>query len=235
MKKKQISVDEIEMGMYVAELDRPWLGTPFMYQGFPVTNEQQIEALKKFCRTVFIDIEREWVEDDPAQSIRGTTVHKEQTPVETELPVAKKVYSACVESVHTTLEKLRVEGELDPAPLTVAVSNMTRSIERNPDAMMLLFWLKQKGGGAFNRAVDTSIHMITFGRFLQFSSDRLEALGLAGLLLDIGMSGVPDEVLQKNGTLTADEYGVAKAHVMNSIEMIRATSGVPKNVEEIVL
>ena len=241
MDKKQIPVGELTLGMYVVELDRPWLGTPFLFQGFPITSEDQIDELKKHCRTVFVDSEREWRDDDssersaPGESLRGSVVYKEVTSVEKELPVAKQVYAACVESVNKSLESLRQAGELNPAPLMVAVSNMTRSIERNPDAMMLLFWLQQKGGSAFNRAVDTSIHMITFGRFLQFSAERLELLGLGGLLLDIGMLKLPDTILQKNDTLTGEEYELAKTHVMASIEMMRAAPGLRKGVEEIVL
>lgn len=36
MHKKQIPVGELRPGMYVAELDRPWLDTPFLFQGFPI-------------------------------------------------------------------------------------------------------------------------------------------------------------------------------------------------------
>lgn len=49
MDKKQIAVRELRLGMYVAELDRPWLGTPFLFQGFPITSADQIDAVKKHC------------------------------------------------------------------------------------------------------------------------------------------------------------------------------------------
>ena len=240
MDKKQVSVEDLELGMYVAELDRPWLGTPFLYQGFHLTTETQIDALKKHCRSVFVDVERELQEDThgaggPLELVRGPVIYKEQTPVEQELAVAREIYTACEESVHNSLESLRSTGELDPKPMTVAVTSMTRSIERNPDAMMLLYRIKQKGGTAFNRAVDSSIHMITFGRFLQFAPQRLELLGLAGLLLDIGMLKVPDAILRKRNTLSRDEYELTKAHVLHSVEIIRAAPGLPKGVDEIVL
>ena len=70
-----------------------------------------------------------------------------------------------------------------PVDYTGAVSSMTDSIQRNPDAMMLLNTLCEKGSYELGRAMDTSILMITFGRFLQFPKDRLEVLGLAGTLL----------------------------------------------------
>src|SRR5256885_9639270 len=58
MHRKAIAVGELEFGMYVAELDRPWVGTPFAFQGFCLRTEQQLEALRKFCRHVFVDTAR---------------------------------------------------------------------------------------------------------------------------------------------------------------------------------
>jgi HD-GYP domain-containing protein (c-di-GMP phosphodiesterase class II) len=77
--------------------------------------------------------------------------------------------------------------------------------------------------------------MITFGRFLQFPPERLELLGIAGLLLDVGMLKVPDDILRKKSTLTQEEYALAKAHAMYSVDIVRASPGLPKGVDEIVL
>ena len=58
MQRKQVTVGELQFGMFVAELDRPWTETPFMFQGFHLRTDQQLEALKKHCKHVFIDLER---------------------------------------------------------------------------------------------------------------------------------------------------------------------------------
>jgi hypothetical protein len=55
MKRDQVPVEKLQFGMYVAELDRPWTDTPFMYQGFQLRTEVQLNALKKFCKHVFVD------------------------------------------------------------------------------------------------------------------------------------------------------------------------------------
>jgi HD-GYP domain-containing protein (c-di-GMP phosphodiesterase class II) len=112
---------------------------------------------------------------------------------------------------------------------------MTESIQRNPDAMMLLNTLREKGTYELGRAMDSSILMITFGRFLQFPKDRLEVLGLAGMLLDVGKTKLPDTILRKNDMLSPDEYEQVKAHVLHSVELVRGASGLPSGVEEIVL
>lgn len=44
--------------MYIARLDRPWLGTPFAFQGFVVATDAEFLALAEFCQYVFIDTAR---------------------------------------------------------------------------------------------------------------------------------------------------------------------------------
>jgi putative nucleotidyltransferase with HDIG domain len=50
----QVDVGNLQMGMYVAELDRPWLETPFLIQGFVLRNKAQLRTLEKYCQYVYI-------------------------------------------------------------------------------------------------------------------------------------------------------------------------------------
>ena len=77
MPKMAVRVSDLKLGMYVIELDRPWLGTPFDFQGFPLTSEEQIEQLKRYCVIVYIDPEREpWTPERrrAALGLRGSAV-----------------------------------------------------------------------------------------------------------------------------------------------------------------
>jgi HD-GYP domain-containing protein (c-di-GMP phosphodiesterase class II) len=49
---------DIVPGMFVAELDRPWLDTPFLLQGFVVESQEDIEQLRRLCKFVYVDPER---------------------------------------------------------------------------------------------------------------------------------------------------------------------------------
>lgn len=44
--------------MYVAELDRPWLETPFLFQGFEIREDRELELLRQYCRHVYVDVAR---------------------------------------------------------------------------------------------------------------------------------------------------------------------------------
>lgn len=50
--------------MYVAQLDRPWLETPFLQQGFEIRDDSELKLLRQFCRHVYVDIARSRVAQD---------------------------------------------------------------------------------------------------------------------------------------------------------------------------
>ena len=238
MNKKQVAIGDLRIGMYVVELDRPWLGTPFAFQGFPVISQDQIDSLKEYSKTVFVDPERErWVPGHSRApgSLRGTVVYTEVTPIEKEVVVARAVYKSCEEAVHQSLENIRLKGDIDVQKISGAVTSMTASIQRNPDAMMLLNTLRKKGTYELGRAMDTSILMMTFGRFLQYPKDHLEMLGLAGMMLDLGKTKLPDALLQKKDILSPEEYEQVKAHVMHSVTLVHSAQGLPAGIDDIIL
>ncbi len=51
----KIYTTDLKVGMFVADLDRPWVDTPFLLQGFLVENQEQILALKTHCEYVIVD------------------------------------------------------------------------------------------------------------------------------------------------------------------------------------
>lgn len=53
-----LTIDELEPGMYVSRLDRPWLETPYLFQGFYIETLDDIRELRKHCQHVFVDDNR---------------------------------------------------------------------------------------------------------------------------------------------------------------------------------
>src|SRR6188508_415661 len=54
MATKIFSTD-LKVGMFVADLDRPWVDTPFLLQGFLIEDAEQIAALRAHCEYVIVD------------------------------------------------------------------------------------------------------------------------------------------------------------------------------------
>jgi HD-GYP domain-containing protein (c-di-GMP phosphodiesterase class II) len=246
MKREQVPVEKLEFGMYVAELDRPWTETPFMYQGFQLRTAVQLAALKKFCKHVFVDPARTEAPDKvrlaaPAAAfkVRGSTAYPEQVKVEDEFKRAQPLFEQTAQRVDELLSPMSKPGAgsatLDAKEVKESVSRLTDSVVRNPDAMLLVSRLREKSAEAHARALQVSLYMIVFARFLQLQRQELELLGLLGLLQDIGKTRLPPELLAKKGPLTAEESETAKLHVMHSAEILRTTQGIPPELLKLVL
>ena len=225
--KKQIPVSSLRFGMYVAELDRPWTDTPFMFQGFVLSTQQQLDTLLKYCKTVYIDTER-----GAAPPSEPRVAHAERNTVEQEFPVAGEAYATSRAMVGEVLRAVRVGRVLDGPQVIAAVTSMTESVLRNPDALLLFAQLRAKGEYSEAHALDVSVYMITFGRFLQLERRHIEFLGYLGLLQDVGKVRLSAQLLEKSGRLSIEEYEQAKLHVRYSQEILRATPGLPAGLAE---
>ena len=56
-RRYQVAVEDLRLGMFVVELDRPWLDTPFLLQGFLVDSQVELDTLVKYCDYVYVDLE----------------------------------------------------------------------------------------------------------------------------------------------------------------------------------
>src|SRR6187549_3154855 len=237
--KKEMPVDKLEFGMYIAELDRPWEGTPFMFQGFVLSTSKQLDALKKFCKKVYIDPEKAQAVEEPTAAaakakpasvlttIKEKATYVEKAPVVAEMPAAREATRKTVTVMKDMFTSIQAGKALDAPRVKEAVTSMTDSVVRNPDAMMLLSRMKQQSAHSLDRALGVSIYMITFGRFLSLPREQLDLLGMLGLLQDVGKVKLPPELLDKEGSLTAEEMETCHGHVAHSVAILKSTTGIP--------
>jgi cyclic di-GMP phosphodiesterase len=242
MERRRIEVGELEFGMYIAELDRPWTDTPFPFQGFYLETGQQLDELKKFCKHVFVDPER--TEKPEARAlpsikhfpIRGATAYPEKVAVEVEFRQAAAIYRESFDSVGELLKPAtRQGGVLEANQVNESVRRITDSVVRNPDAMLLVARLREKSAQAHARALQVSVYLVVFARFLQLAREELDLLGLLGLLQDIGMTRLPSELVQHKGPLSEAQSALVRRHVDYSAEILAATPGLPPKLPELAL
>jgi HD-GYP domain-containing protein (c-di-GMP phosphodiesterase class II) len=239
-------------GMYIAELDRPWTDTPFMFQGFHLRTDRQFEALKKYCRHVFVDIARSERSaapgaprttaiarapaEEPGFRIRGSTEYPEQTPEASEIKACGAAYVQSVKAVQDLFHPLAWGGEaIDATQIQESVRLLSESVVRNPDALLLMSKLREKSAGAHARALQVSIYMMVFARYLQLERHEIHLLGLLGLLQDIGKTRLPAEILEKQGPLTPEESRTARKHVELSAHILGSTPALPPKLADLAL
>ena len=229
MTLRELAVSELQLGMYVAKLDRPWTETPFMFQGFVLKNDKQLDALRKYCTKVFVDPEKNDLSEvgGNAASIRGNTVYKQVATLETELPRARVAIAETRVVITEITRAVNVGTVIDTPKVKHAVSDITESVVRNPDAASLLVQMQEKSGETFNRAIHVSVLMSIFGRFLQLPRENIELLGMLGLLQDAGKLKLPATLLNKTEPYTPDDEALYRTHVERGVEILNGTAGLP--------
>ena len=55
IRREKIPASQLKIGMFVSELDRPWLGTPFLLEGLLIESDEQLQTLSSLCEFVYID------------------------------------------------------------------------------------------------------------------------------------------------------------------------------------
>lgn len=234
IEERRVEAADLEIGMVVCRLDRPWAGTPFALQGFPIQEEVQLQELRRLCRHVYIDVQRSRQQGQRSllQRLGYGQLRKAGKPlpepveypraieVSEELPSARKAWSVAETAARRLIDDVRAGRRLDGAQLTEAIEPIVASVIRNPDAYFWLEALRRRSDYAYSHAVNCCALAATFGRQLGFPREVLLDLAQAGMLFDIGKAAVPAQTYEHDGPLDASAQAMMRDHVEHSLRLI---------------
>lgn len=229
----KVPVQDLRIGMYVDQLDRPWTETRFMYQGFFIQNQETIEELARVSRYVFVDADRNAAESK-SQPIRTPERYPVTQTVEREIVVAKTIHREASAAAKTIFTQMLQSGRLDVELARETVSPMLDSMMRNPNALIWLTRMKQHDSYIFSHALNSSIWGLAFARHLGLEKEDIYEVGLGCLLMDVGKTQLPLTLLLKPGPLDAEEWKLARSHVSLSKNILRGMEGMTPRILELV-
>ena len=245
----KVLTTDLEIGMYVSSLDRPWIETPFVLQGFQLESQQDIDRLRKHCDYVYIDtnqskleetIIRRKVSSRPRQSKeqlfpnRKLKTYADNADWKDEYPKAQNAVSILSESLDDIFANVERGEGLDMARIKQAVEPMIDSISRNPDACIWLARMKQEDKYTYQHSLGASIWAVALGRQLGLPKSDLRSLAIGGLLFDTGKLQLDKELLAANRPLTEDEFEAVKSHVHLGVESIKMSGILNSDVIDMV-
>ena len=177
LEKVFIKASHLRVGMYVVELDRPWLDTPFPFQGFELKSEETIQAVKEICDYVYIDMTREKKVQAPAvkrlilpadnqKIFNYGTPPKKLSAFEKEILNTEKVYESSSILVADFMSKIASGGGVDTKLAKQAVSDCVNSVLHSPDAAVWLTQLKHKDEYTAQHSLNVCVLSIVLGRHI---------------------------------------------------------------------
>ncbi|ENH96831.1 hypothetical protein J416_09039 [Gracilibacillus halophilus YIM-C55.5] len=79
----------------------------------------------------------------------------------------------------------------------------------------------------YQHSVNVSLYTIALAQAFQFPTHQIEEIGLGALLHDIGKVFLPQNILNKSGKLTDDEFEIIKKHTEYGFEFLRKSHELP--------
>jgi len=243
----EINTKDLKIGMYIAQLDRPWLETSFLFQGFLIENADQIKELQHFCKTVKVNEEQSahsisFAEFKPspgkqntaqAASIRTTGQPHPKSHFEEEMTTARNIYEDTSVSLNKVLNNFRLNNYIAVPDVKSCVQKVVGNVIHNPHALVLLSNLRSKRPDTITHSINICIVATLFGRHLGFNHEQLSSLSLAALLHDAGEIKLPKAILEKSkDDLTAEEKAQIEMHTQYGAEILSKIDGLPAEAAE---
>ena len=102
------------------------------------------------------------------------------------------------------------------------------AIFNSPDSLACMVNIREKDEYLLEHSVAVSVYMTIFAHHLKMSKKVVHHLSIGAFLHDIGKIKIPDEILNKPGKFTAEEFTIMKTHANHSIDIIKKTPGISK-------
>ena len=240
--KVKIFSEDLILGMYISELDHPWIESPFLFQGFPLREQNEIQQVQKSCEFVYVDTEKtpfeittklKTAKDSDNNHLFKEPVFEHSTFTE-DLINARKSRDKTRSYIDSMLTDTRMGTIVNTKKAKHLVAELANNIVDNPDASMWLTQLKSRDEYTSIHSLNVCVLSLTFGRSLGLKGDELNEIGLGALLHDIGKMLVPLEILNKPGKLTTEEFEIMKSHPQKGYEMLVKDNSLSSEVLSIV-
>jgi len=250
LKEIKVRIEDLEIGMFVSKLDKPWIETPYLIQGFLLKTREDIDALEKLCKFVYVDV---LLSEEPKKRVKNENrvsrtdneikkqligsipkKYKEKTNMNDELVTARDTHRVLSHTVGDVMNDIANNKTLDGIALKKAINPMLDSIISNPDAFAWLTRMKYKDNYTYNHAVSASVWAVSFGRHLGMPRPKLQSLALGAMLFDIGKMKLPEKLINNPKRYNQFEYELVKKHTDYSLEILKNTKGIGDDVIEMV-
>jgi len=243
-------VEDLRLGMYVARLDRPWLESPFLFQGFVLDREEDLHKLQSLCEYVEIDPEQSNIPvpqsnhrpiSRPGPSSLASSARGEEAAGldPSSLDLSVKEVRIERERTHQYLKQLfedvRMGRAVDSDQARERVKSVVNSITKQPNVAIWLTQMKNQDEYTSLHCLNVCVLTVAFCHHLGYSGTDLESIAIGALLHDIGKAKIPGKILNKPGSLNDQEWKIMQEHPDIGFQLMSGVDDIPDVSLQIIL
>ncbi|KUO67752.1 MAG: hypothetical protein APF77_10145 [Clostridia bacterium BRH_c25] len=199
---RKILVEKLREGMVLARTLHSYDGNILLNAGIILKNSY-ILKLKD------IGIRELYIEDEISRDIVLKDIVSEETRFEARI------------NIKNAMDSIRYGSSLDVKPIRNSVCKMIDELMDVKDTMVNMQDLKSNDQYTFSHSVNVCVLSLITGISMKYDEEKLREIGIGAMLHDVGKIRIPNEILNKPGTLTAEEFDIVKKHTSYGYELLK--------------
>jgi putative nucleotidyltransferase with HDIG domain len=225
---KPISIKQLEVGMFVCELDIPWIESPFLNPYRHIQDEKDIYSLRGCgVKQLIIDLSKSTHQkNSPESAIKSTNQTRKPSDkavlsVSQELKAASKVRDRARQAISSMNADIKQGKAINTEALTPVVDQTIESLARNNQALMTLLHMNNKASKLADHSFSVMCLCLNLAIELELSSEQIEDLSMAALLHDAGWQKLPLNLMGKRTKYSASETKLVQHHIKLGLDLLK--------------
>lgn len=235
MAQRKIPLTDLKVGMFLTGVDRSWLHTPFLRHKFKITDQSEIETLRRAgILEVTIDPDQGLdveaaggkaaaaCEQHPVSAANGQQTDGARSDPGSEwspsimlaenLGRAKQRRADWTHRLNTLFEGTRLTGLVPFEVVHQLVDEMIGEILSQQAACFAVLSLRQPDPTLHEHGLTVCTLSVILGQALAQPREALHRLGIGALLHDIGLARLPRNIIKRPKTMPAAQQALYLTH-----------------------
>lgn len=147
----------------------------------------------------------------------------------------QKDYKEAVLLEKQLLNELTINGKLDYHKMNIISEVVYKNVDESNHVARCLQEIRSMDEYTHTHCVNVSFYSMLIAKWLNLSAQDIKNTILAGLLHDVGKLKIPEEILNKKGKLTKEEFDEMKKHTLYGYELIKDITEISEEIKNAVL
>ena len=143
-------------------------------------------------------------------------------------------YSDNVQKIRALLNDISNGRDINLEKVNMVSDSILLDFKENRNVFDCIHQIRTADEYTYNHCVNVSLISLLIGKWMDLDDNRLRVLVKAGLLHDVGKSQIPDEILNKPGKLTDEEFSIVKKHSKLGFDIL-STTHIDENISNAAL
>jgi HD-GYP domain-containing protein (c-di-GMP phosphodiesterase class II) len=235
---KRIPVIDLVPGMVTAEEVRTKGGQLVADKNTPLTKQLILRLTFYNISSVLVENAGDDEQDDaaPVSKPQLSPVYTQKIRNSSEFQNFQIDHTLVLSLIRDSFEAFVNTGKPLPVDqLLKQTVELYMSCKTSLDLFNMLHNLRSSDDSVYAHSLNVALVSRRLGRWLKADTEQLDTLTISGLLHDIGKLQIPDDILNKPGKYTDEEFALVKQHPVYSYELLKNVPDIDESVRKVAL